>query len=405
MAPRNKLECPSCGAPLRWKGVAPVVACRYCDTHVHTPSGQVTHEPAVIRSQGKASGGCGVVAFILGINLLVGGIALVVSLATEGVGKLTGVPMERLAALDIGSDNAAVALALGLAADEEGDDLYVPLRGNGFDYAVLQWPDAHPERVSSFYFYASEGNPDIAAVLASLEHSLGRRLEADREGDGTRYWRWAGAHINISTDGTHMGFSVDPEDDPHWAYRAELLWSVALAAAQGQALELQPDTRKAWLAHGYPISALAQLDLRYEVDGARAYVPATFPGAHEEIFIDLDFTIPLDHLWFGEVELSWANEAGGALEDASLHPVPGLQHLADQDAVQRCLDQALGRGERRVQDHLAGTWSAGWELRDGTWLNLSQYGLDIHLDGWNGEGKDKSASWRRIVAALDGCGN
>ena len=47
----TSLKCPNCGAPVRWRGEAPVVACRYCDTHVATGTGRKTQEPAVVRSQ------------------------------------------------------------------------------------------------------------------------------------------------------------------------------------------------------------------------------------------------------------------------------------------------------------------------------------------------------------------
>jgi ribosomal protein S27E len=418
MAPRfTEIECPNCGAPLRWEGEAPVVACHYCDTHVHTPTGSITQEPAVVRSQGRPAeatssssssgagkGGCIILLLVLGVNLAAGLVALIANMIDGGVSKVTGVSMESLAALDLGGDNAAVAAALGLTPDEDGDDLHVPLRGSGFDYAYLRWSEEAPRRVVGFNFYASEGHPELAAVLSSLEHSLGRRLEPAR--DGYRYWHWADAHINVALDGTHMGFQVDPEDDIHWQYRAKLLWTVALAAAQGQPMDLSGDVRRAWLAQGHALSKLGDLDLRYDTDGARAYVPSTFPGAHEEIFIDLSFTVPLDHPWFREIELSWPNEAGGTMEGASLRPPPGQQHLADQLAVKRCLDSALGQGERRVQDHLAGTWSASWQTPGGPWLNLSEYGVDIHLDRGSQQGgtEVKAKAWRRFVSALAACG-
>lgn len=404
MATRSKLECPSCGAPLLWKGEAPVVECHYCGTHVHTPSGAVTQEPAVVRSQpkGTGGGGCSILALVVGINLLVGGIVAVSTMLAEGPSRVTGVPMERLVALDIAADNATVASALGLAPDPEGEDLNVPLRGSGFDYAYLRWEDDHPDHVLYFGLYASDGHPEPAALLASLEAMLGRRLEPAR--DNYRNWSWAGTNLNVALDGSHLGVHVDPEGDAHWSYRSKLLWSVLMAAAQGQAIDLQEQTRVAWLAQGYPLSRLADLDLRYDVDGARAYVPATFPGSHEEILIDLDFEVPLSHPWFGQIELSWANEKGGQLEGATLWPVPGSQKLTSQDAVARCLDASLGPGERRIQDHLAGTWSGTWELKDGTWVSLPDHALYIHLDARGRKAADRTASWRKIIGALDRCG-
>jgi hypothetical protein len=385
---------------LRWKGVAPVVACRYCDTHVHTPTGQVTHEPAVVRSQPKGSGGCTIVAFILGINLLVGAIALVVALATDGPGKVMGVPMSTLVTLDLTADNATVAAALGLNPDEDGDDLFVPLRGSDFDYAYLWWDDDHPEHVGSFGLYASEGHPNFAPVITSLEASLGRRLEP--EADGYRYWRWAGAHVNVTMDGSHLGVRSDPDDDSHWAYRTRLLWSVVMAAAGGAPLDVEPTTRQAWLAHGYDLDTLAAMELGYDVDGARAYMAAAFPGVHAEVFSGLDFEIPLAHPWFGQAELSWPNERGGTLATAYLRPPPGHTDWPDQGAIRRCLDGALGAGEIREQDHLAGTWAASWDLPDGSWVHLSPSLLQVRRDSHRAQ--PRAASWRRVFGALHACG-
>ena len=398
----SRLECPSCGAPLRWKGHAPVVACRYCDTHVHTPTGQVTQQPAVVRSQPKGSGGgCVVVAFILGINLLVGGIALVVSLATDGPGKVIGVPMDKLVTLDLAADNATVAEALGLAPDEDGEDLHVPLRGSDFDYAYLSWNDEHPDHIASFGLYASEGHPDFAPVLSALEASLGRRLEPEQ--DGYRYWRWAGAHVNVTMDGSHLGVHSDPDSDGHWAYRTRLLWSVVMAAAAGSPLQLEPATRKAWLAHGYDLDAVAAMELGHDVDDAQAYMAAAFPGVHHEIFIGLDFEVPLAHPWYGLAELSWPNERGGTLATAYLRPPPGHDDFPDQAAIRACLDRALGAGEVQETDHLAGTWSAGWDLPDGSWVHLSPSLLQVRRDGHRAQ--PRPASWRRVFGALHGCGN
>lgn len=399
---KSRLECPSCGAPLRWKGHAPVVACRYCDAHVHTPTGKPTHEPAVVRSQGRASGGCAIPLVVVGLVSIIGLIAAVASILSSGTGGLTGVSMATLTALSLEGDNATVAQALGLAPDAEGDDLHVPLRGSDFDYAYLRWDDEHPEHVASFGLYANDGHPSPAALEAALEQTLGRRLEPEQ--DGYRYWRWAGANLNLSVDGSHLGGHTLPEDDAHWAYRTRLLWSVVLAAAQGQALELQPSTLESWLAHGYDISELAAMSLDYDVDGASAYTQATFPGSHATVFISLDVDVPLAHPWFGDAELSWPNEPGGKLASAQLHPPPGHQTFPDQQPIRACLDRALGAGETSVDDHLAGTWSARWELPDGTWLHLSRYSLGIHRDRGHGPARATAASWRRVLNALQACG-
>jgi hypothetical protein len=396
---RHRLECPSCGAPLRWKGEAPVVACRYCDTHVHTPSGQVTQQPAVVRSQGKASGGgCIVAAAILGVNLLAGGIALIAQVVSSGIGSVSGVPFEELASISLEADNATIAAALGLKPDEEGDDLHIPLRGSDFDFAWLRWEEAHPEHVASFGFHVSDGHPDPAALTAALEGSLGRRLAPTES--SSRHWRWAGSSLHVAEDGSHLGGNSDPEDDPHWAYRTRLLWTVALAAAQGAPLQVQPETRKAWLAHGYRLGELVALDLRTDVDRAVAVMQSGFPGSHAVPFISLDIEVPLDHAWFGEAELSWANEPGGPLEALSLGPAPGHPTFPDQAAIRACLDRALGTGEYRVDDHLEGTWSVNWAFRDGSWAHLSQYALNLHAGHDDRLGQ---AGWRPLLTALEAC--
>ncbi len=396
--PRHRLECPNCGAPLRWKGEAPVVACRYCDTHVHTPSGTITEEPAEIRSEG-GKGACAIFLLVLGINLLVGLIAFVSSLVTDGPGKMLGVPMDTLATLDLASSPRAAAEHLGLRCEDDADSLHVPLRGTDLEFASLHWEDADSQHVSSFGLHNLEGHPELAAVVAALEATLGRRLV--RDDDGRHSWRWADASLNMAADGSHLGFHADPDDDPHWEYRTRLMWTVLIAASSGQQAQLEANTRKAWLAHGYDLSELAAMDLRYDVDGARSYVPAAFPGAHESVFSSLDFEIPLAHAWFGHAELSWPNEQGARIETTYLRPPPSHDGFPDQAGIKRCLDGALGPGERRSQDHLAGTWSADWDLPDGSWIHLSPNLLQLRRPR-----SDKLApplAWSEPLSALHDC--
>ncbi len=410
MPPSHKLECPSCGAPLRWKGEAPVVACRYCGTHVHTPSGQPTAEPAVVRSQGHGGGKAGCIVFlvVIGINLVVALIALVSAVISDGPGSIAGVHVDKLVALSLEGDNATVAEALGLAPDEEGDNLHVPLRGSGFDYAYLGWDDEHPGHVASFGLYAGEGHPEAASRITQLQGILGRRLVLDGETWG---WHWADGYLHAADDLSNLGFHADPDDDPHWQYRMQLLWSACTAVATGKPFEPSDDTRTAWLAHGYDMGDLAAMDLRYDVDSVRAYMPSVFPGAHEAVFSGLDFTIPLAHPWFGQVELSWPNQAGGTIESAGLRPAPGHQSFPDPLPIRQCLDKALGQGEVRVDDHLKGSWSARWTLNDEVWLHLGQYSLTLHLDNSRSEvanparkSRLRASAWKKVFRALEGCG-
>jgi hypothetical protein len=343
---------------------------------------------------------------VLGLNLFVGltvGVAALVG--GNGAPGLTGTSVARLVATPFQGTCAEMAEALGVSTEDSDDSLTVPLAGAGFAYGWVRWDSGHLEQPNGACFYATDGHPRAAEAQARLRTLFGRRLVWDK--DGTASWRWGGIYVNVGANVSNLCFSSDV-DDPQWIVRVRLLWSVFLAVVAEQDLSLQTATLKGWLATGYSLAELSALDLRFDVDKARGYVPTLFPGAAQEVMSGLTFEVPLNHAWFGAASLSWPNERGGTLESVRLQPLPEQQTLSAQPAVGRCLDASLGRGEVQEQDHLAGTWSERWQLRDGTTVRLDPYGVTLDLEGWPpqaGSSARRSATFRKVLAALDGCGS
>jgi len=386
---------------MRWTGDARVVECRYCGAHVLTPTGQITEERADARTQVRPRNAAITVVLVLGANL---GVGLLIMLLTQfgshAPGTLGAVPIATLATTPLQGTHAGLAAALGLEPDEGASSLYAPLRGSDFDYAVLSWDDAHPENPAGACFYASDGHPRAAAVVARLAALLGRRFAT--ESDGGHRWRWAGAQAWGPADLSNLCFNVDPEDDPQWAYRARLLWTVVLTAALEQDVALAETTRKVWLAGGYHLREVAALDLRYDVDGAQAYVASVLPGGSARASGGLAVSVPLAHPWFGAAELSWPNRPGGLLESVRLTPAPGEDRMVRQTEVARCLDAALGRGEVSEVDHLARTWAETWAPGDTTRVRVDEYSVWIDLD--DAARGLRARTFKRVLLALDACG-
>ncbi|MFH1465927.1 MAG: hypothetical protein ABIO70_16180 [Pseudomonadota bacterium] len=400
----HSLDCPKCGAPLRWKGEARVVECRYCGSSVLTPTGELTEERAEVRSQAKPAGAVGVILVVVGLNLAIGLIAAVASLlGGTGGGPLGGVSVAQLVKTPFQGGAAAMAEALGVSPGDDGESLTVPLEGSGFGYGWLRWDAEHLDQPIGACFYASDGHPRATEARARLTRLFGRRLVWD--GDGSAAWRWGGAYVNVGEKVSNICFSADV-GDPSWVTRARLLWSVFLAVVAEQDLTLQESTLEGWLGWGYTLTELSALDLRYDVDAARGYVPTLFAGAEQGVLIGLDIEVPLSHAWFGSATLHWPNERGGTLESVRLSAPPGSQTLGQQAAIGRCLEATFGKGEINEVDHLAATWSERWQARDGAMLRLDPYAVTVDLEGWpprTGSSPQRVGTFRRAPQALDGC--
>jgi hypothetical protein len=307
------------------------------------------------------------------------------------------VPLERITTLSMASSLGQISDITG--ADPWSDDatsLCVWYRGGAFEYVCFGWEDEHPEHIISFDFHCSEANDSAVAIKAWMDHYFGNRLAW---GDGYSF-HWASSYINSDADLTYIGARVDPDDDKDWEYRIELYWSVILAATLGQDIGVQEATRRQWLGQGYTFASLAKFDPTDNVDEAQRSVPSRFPGAYKERN-GSSWTIPIDHPWFVEAELTWDNSKGGKLERAWMTPVPG-DKFTHQKTIRNCISKEFGKSEHHEQDHLAKTYWYSWNPKGTGSIDLHDHGLSVHVTDYYSKNASKS-QWKKTMKRLDRC--
>jgi hypothetical protein len=400
------LTCPNCGAPVRWKGEAPVVACRYCDTHVATGTGRKTKEPAVVRSQMRPRN----VAVATGASVLIpilitaiGGLVAFFG-SQSGPGGMLGPKFADVAAQSVAQSEQALAGAVGVESSGSGH-LAIYFTGSSFDYAVFSWDDEYPDHAYSFGLYSMESNDQIGTVVQWLEYYLGHRFGLSEYGDGWT-WRWADAYINVAADGTSVTYHSTPGDDPDWQARSQLMWTVFLASATGQDLKLDPAVKQRWLGTGYTLAEIAKLDVTVTVDQALAEVRSKFPGSTVDESYSLSFEIPVDHPWFRVLEIEWENEAGGQVDDCDLWPPARTNQFPDQRAIKTCLEKTYGKAEVSEVDHLKKKYNYSWHPKSMDSMTVHDHMLSVYLveSSWQRENKPSQKAWTKLMRALDGCG-
>ena len=402
----QSMKCPNCGAPVRWRGEAPVVACRYCDTHVATGTGEKTQEPAAVRSQMRPRNVAAVTgaSVLLPVIIAVAGGLIAFLGSQSGPGGMLGPTFADVAAQSIAQSEQALADAVGVDSSGSGH-LAVYFTGSTFDYAVFSWDDAHPDHAYNFGLYCMEANDQIGTVVQWLEYYLGRRFGPSQHGDGWN-WRWADAYLNVAQDGTSITYHASPDDDPEWKARSQLMWTVMLAAATGQDLKLERAVSEKWLGTGYSLAQVGELDVTVTVDRAEAHVMSLFPGATVDKDWGLEFEIPVDHPWFRVLEIEWENEAGGLIDDCDLWPPANTSQFADQKAIVTCLEKTYGKAEATEVDHLKKKYNYGFDPRGMGSLTVYDHLLAIYLveSSWNDESPPTNKAWRKLMMALDACG-
>ena len=398
----SKLQCPSCGASLLWKGVAPVVECRYCGTNVVTGTGEQTDQPADARSQpssgGGGSGACAITVTVSAV-ITVGAIFAFVS-SRSGPGGGGNTSLETITQLTLDSTIGEVVEATGARASSD-ENVCIWYRDGGFEYVCLHWDDRHPDHVKSFAFHHSEEDPDRGeATIAGIEAFLGRRLVTRDDGD--RQYTWARAWVNAYADGTMVTGQVDVDDDPDWRPRLQHLWMACLAATQGEDANLDLETRQRWLGGEYPLRTVERIDLSWDVDEAQTEVRQAIPGASDSSWSGLVYAVAVDHPWFGEVRFRWPNEAGGKLEMISFIPPPGRDVFPDVQEVRRCVSEVLGEGDAEEVDHLAGKVRYGWHPDGFSGVTLYPENLGVSPFDWHGN-PPSTDLWTRLLAQLEDC--
>jgi hypothetical protein len=223
------MTCPNCGAPLRWKGEARVVECRYCATHVITDSGKKTEEPAAVRTKIRPRNkfvGALAVAFPLIIVSAAGFEQMGISLG------LFGNQYKDVVALGLETTQQDCADTFGVEARRHGSVL-IYFNHSFLDYANLEWSEDHPDHARRFALHSFETSDDWDEVLTRLRENLGASLE--ESDDGTWQWAAEGATFYVDEKRTMMHFSATPDSDRQWKERTRAMWKVAQAAVDEDA--------------------------------------------------------------------------------------------------------------------------------------------------------------------------
>jgi len=397
-----KLQCPSCGAALIWKGVAPVVECRYCGTHVATGTGEETSQPADARSQkvDDAQGwrGAGAIFVAVALFIAVG--------ATVGICSNRVSPGGRLKGAEVDLQALSMAMTRDQALETTGaqpfsdDGVCIWFREGLYEYVCLGWDEDHADHVESFSFHHAKADSERgAAALGRLKGQMGRRLYLDDDGDGT--FRWGGASATAYADGSALIGHADP-DDADWQPRLQHLWLACLAAAFDRNPDLEPEANHRWLAGEQPLGVVRRIDLTWDVDRAQTAVREVIVGAAEDRLGGLRYSVSVTHPWIGQVDFRWPNKAGATLQSIDFKPPPGQATFPDVQDVRQCVEAVLGDGHAEETDHLAGKVRYSWNPEGLSVVTLYPEYLGVAPYDWHGNPPDTDL-WFRLLTQLDDC--
>jgi hypothetical protein len=362
-----------------------------------------------------------IVSIVIGVAILVGvlaGVGGALRGARAGGGGLPsigGFDVNKLASVSLKATPESMANLTGSKVDDSYS-MRVPLSGSGYDAVIFTWDKLDTTHVKQFSLYSSNPLPNEADVRKRLAAVLGRRFEKGEN------FNWGGAYLYFSTNsvGGHADLKTsDPlsnAQDPHTANRLDAIWDVVRSAVLGLKVPVTDAERRDLLGGGYPLKALASLDITTDVDGAIAAMQKALPGATWRVISGIDFTVPLDHPWFGQASFDWPNEKGGRVSQVRIGAPAGQQYLQNQADVEKCIAGAYGPGKITSEDHLKGTHNMEFKIDQGE-LRVDQYSVDITVldsmaahvskDQWKSMGIKPpmdQAAWTKVMTTLDACG-
>jgi hypothetical protein len=356
------------------------------------------------------------ISFVIAAVTIGGVLAGVYATLAENhvVPNVTGLDCQKLANVSLRATPEAMQKITGVKADDSLS-MRVPLSGCPYDAVTFDWDKAETTHAKSFVFYTGTPPKNQSAIVHNLQQVLGRRLEKGEN------FNWGGVYMNVSptvlNGGTSITFAIKtPLDDKHWAERVDALWDVARSAALGLKVTVTEADRRDWLGGGYPLTALASLDMTTDVDGAPAMMDKAFPGTPSRIIAGLEYEVPIDHPWFSKASFDWPNEKGGRVGTVRIGAPPGAQYLPNQADVEKCIAATFGPGKVASEDHLAHTHATEFKLEDGS-LRVDQYSVDVEVLSMMAQHLPKSewkemhvappmehADWEKVMRTLDACG-
>lgn len=323
----------------------------------------------------------------------------------SGLGSLGGMPTKSLATLSLAQTPDAMAKATSTALsnfDKDRPSLMVNLSGGPYDRVNFTWEGTDTSHVSMVYFYSDSTVAGYAAKRAALATALGRRFDKDGR------INWHGAFLSFDEKTTYaQGEPTSGSDkNPHWKEQVEAGWDVIRSVVLGLPVTVSVADKRDWLGGGYTLAALGAVDPGVDVDHSTATMQTAFAEVQVREMAGLDFTVAVNHPWFGEAELDWPNEKDGTLQEMNIRPPPqSSSAFPNQDAIEACVQSIVGgKGERMGEDHLKGTHDTEWKPAGGGALRVYPHMIAIWIKNAFAPKKMDRATYQKILAGLDACG-
>lgn len=396
------MQCPGCGAPLRWTGQAPVVECRYCKTHVATGNGTKTGAAAHAVSARTVKHQALFVLLPVGAALVI--FAVIGAIASRAATTSFGpsVELAKISAFSLASTQAQAVETLDGKQSSEGLVL-VHVDGLSYNSVQFEWKEQHPEHVVgvNMFILGSRTNPQRDKILWAMRKQLGRKLKKTKKGYD---YKAPGVWLHVSDNAESVSVRTDPDSDVYWKDRLQLAWSVLLANAQGKVVQLGDAKRKGLLGLGFTTQELARLDPRTTLDDATSSLEKLFPGMLRNPKGSNTYEIPVRHPVFDHVRLTWDNAEGGKLQTATFFVSSAEPTIPNHGGVAKCIGNRAGQMEERVQDHARGIKSYQWKTPKLGGLMLGRHNLTIQVYGWLPKGKHPSQeSWKSVLSVVGSC--
>lgn len=395
--------CHFCGAPRAASPFAPA------PTPVAPPVPSYQMPPAAMEPPRRPN----VLAVVIGVwvALLGAGIAGFVVMRQAsghtggGVSIGSGLPVSQLATLSMKQTPESMAKVTGVQPERSttGEiEMRVPLSGGAWDSINISWDAADPTHAKQAYVYTSAVPADDAAIRQRLAKLLGRRLDKN----GSYYFHDTWVSYSGTSAYCEARRELGSEKFEHWKDAMDAAWDALRSTVLGLPVTVSDVEQRDWLGRGYTLQAIAAVDPSIDVDHAQSAMAPLFPGAASEVMIGLRFTLAVDHPWYGEAELTWANAKGGTLQEMMLRPPPQNDNkFTSQADVEACVQAALGKPSHVYEgDHLKGDHSTEWHPAEGGSVRVYEHMVDITLESPFSSKKMSRAGWTHVVNALDACG-
>ena len=392
------LRCPTCGAPLKWKGDAAVVECRYCQTHIIAKTGIITGAPANAVSQPKSSALALLVIGCAAMVLVIGGAVAVFAGAKnrQVVSPLEpAVASEVLAGMKLQQTAEQLKNSLSAGKSSHQNSLSFPVADESYSQAIFTWDPQHPEHIRSVLLRAAENKKLPPQVRDKVAAEFGEQLRVSSGGH-----HYSGEGVNLSINETSIQINAYRQG-PGWKERLQVLWGVMKYAALDVGGPLAQKTKRDVLNLGYPLEQLKGISIDVLVDSSGSEVKRVIPGVVSK---GERHQVGLGHPWMERADLFWKNERGGKLGRINLFYPKTFDLKERRQEVERCLAPLFGSPKVTETDHLAGLVTLRFKGKQGV-PSLAAYGQNFMVDmqPWDAP-KVTQKGFEKLIETLAACG-